>query len=66
MGEYLNKAVGKAKRSIGRATGDRSLERKGTIQQGKGRLQGGVRHAKNALEGIGKSRRSGSRPRPKA
>lgn len=45
MGEFANKAVGKTKKAVGRVTGDRDLEAEGRIQEGAGKVQGGVKGA---------------------
>lgn len=55
MGEYINKGMGKAKRTFGRATGNERMEGEGAIQEGKGRLQETGRHVKNAIEDVGRS-----------
>ena len=76
MGEYVNKAIGKTKKAVGRATGDRDLEAKGRMQEGAGKVQGGVKTAgrkvNRAIDKVGakvsearrKSRSTSGRPAP--
>ncbi|HUR24891.1 MAG TPA: CsbD family protein [Candidatus Thermoplasmatota archaeon] len=74
MGEYANKTVGKTKKAIGRATGDRDLEGRGRMQEGAGKVQGGVKTAgrkvNRALDKVGakvsEARRRKASPRPAA
>jgi uncharacterized protein YjbJ (UPF0337 family) len=40
MGEYTDKTKGKIKEVAGAATGDRSLEAEGKLDQAKGRIKG--------------------------
>lgn len=55
MPQYTDKAQGRAKRVVGRATGDRDMERRGTVQETKGRVTGVVDKAKREV-------RAGTRP----
>ena len=68
MGEFMNRAMGKTKKSIGRATGNRRLQARGALQEGKGRLQTGARRTKNRVERgarkVGRKVRSATRPKP--
>jgi uncharacterized protein YjbJ (UPF0337 family) len=50
MGELGNKAMGKTKKAVGRATGDRDLEGEGRIQETTGKVQGGVRKGARKVE----------------
>lgn len=68
MGEYTNKAMGKTKKAVGRATGDRDLERRGRTQEGAGKVQGGVRKAGRkvnaTIDKVGDKMASKRRARP--
>ncbi|MHB1262528.1 MAG: CsbD family protein [Thermoplasmatota archaeon] len=77
MGETTNKVVGKTKKAVGRATGDRDLETEGRMQEGAGKVQGGMRKAGNkgnrAIDRIGakvaetrrRQRSNAERPAPR-
>lgn len=49
MGETSNKVMGKTKKAVGRATGDRDLEGRGKLQETAGKAQGGLRKAGRAV-----------------
>ncbi|MHB8604366.1 MAG: CsbD family protein [Thermoplasmatota archaeon] len=49
MPELKDKLEGKTKKVVGRVTGDKSLERKGVVQETKGKIEGVVKDAKRAL-----------------
>ena len=74
MGEYTNKAVGKTKKAVGRMANDRDLENEGRVQEGAGKVQGGVktvtRKANRAIDKVGakvsEARRRKANPRPAA
>lgn len=60
MGEYANKAMGKTKKTVGKYTGNRSLQAKGAVQEFAGKAQG-------AAKEVGRSvRRATSNVRSKA
>lgn len=48
-GEYADRAVGKTKELVGKATKDRDLEAEGKLQKTRGRAKGLVRKVKGAL-----------------
>jgi uncharacterized protein YjbJ (UPF0337 family) len=53
MGEYIDRAKGKAKQVEGRLTGDDARKRQGAVDQVKGNLKGVVRKAESAAKNIG-------------
>ncbi len=50
MGELIDKAKGKVKEKLGRATGDKSLENEGRIDTLKGNVKGAVDTAKQRVK----------------
>jgi len=50
MGEFIDKAKGKAKQVAGALTGDRRLEREGKLDSAKGNLKGKVEQAKAGVK----------------
>ena len=58
MGELGNKAMGKTKKAVGRATGDQDLEAEGRVQETTGKVQGGIRKGarkiEDAIDSVGK------------
>lgn len=66
MGEATNKLMGKTKRTVGRASGDRDLEGEGRMQETTGKVQGGVRKAgRKVNRGIDKVARKAGETRRK-
>jgi len=50
MGEYIDKAKGKAKQVEGRLTGDRAREAQGVMDEKKGEAKGAFERAKQAVK----------------
>lgn len=50
MGETTSKVAGRMKKITGKATGNRSLEAKGRIQETLGKAQGAAKRAAHAIE----------------
>ena len=66
MGTYTNIAAGRVKRTVGKATRNRSLQARGAAQETVGRVQRGARRAGRALQrGVGRAqgRLEARRPR---
>ena len=57
MGSTTDQIKGRAKESIGRATGNRDLENEGTADRVGGKLKEGVDQVKDALTGKHEPRR---------
>lgn len=51
MGEFIDKTLGKTKKTVGRITRNRSLQAKGALQEGKGKLEGAGRKVGRTLRG---------------
>ncbi len=49
MSEVINKVKGKIKQVAGKAAGNKRLERQGTVDEAKGKVEGAVRNAKRAI-----------------
>jgi uncharacterized protein YjbJ (UPF0337 family) len=64
MGEFINKTMGKAKKTVGRVTGNRRLQAKGALQSGKGKVQGVGRKVKRTLRKTNTSVRAKASKRP--
>jgi len=64
MGEFTNKTLGKAKKTFGKATGNRSLQAKGVVQETAGKVQGGARKVGRAVN-RGINRTASRRPAPR-
>jgi uncharacterized protein YjbJ (UPF0337 family) len=54
MGEIIDKAKGKIKRVAGALTGNKKLERKGTVDEVKGKVKGAAENVKQAIKGAAK------------
>jgi uncharacterized protein YjbJ (UPF0337 family) len=50
MGELIDKAKGKAKETVGAATGDRKLEGEGKVDTAKGKVKGAFEKVKQAVK----------------
>ena len=50
MGELIDKVKGKIKKAVGKGTGDKKLERKGQVDEAKGKVKGVVEEAKQAVK----------------
>ncbi|HEX2066856.1 MAG TPA: CsbD family protein [Candidatus Thermoplasmatota archaeon] len=64
MGEFINRTMGKGKKTAGRATGNRRLQGKGMAQEAKGKLQGTGRKVKRTLRKATNAVRAKSAKRP--
>jgi uncharacterized protein YjbJ (UPF0337 family) len=51
MGEIIDKAKGKIKRAAGALTGNKTLEREGTVDEVKGKVKGAAENVKQAIKG---------------
>ncbi|MFO7654150.1 MAG: CsbD family protein [Candidatus Krumholzibacteriia bacterium] len=57
MGEHSDKAKGKAKESLGKATGDKEMEREGKSDRAAGKAKEGINKAnEKAKETFGRKR----------
>lgn len=52
MGEWQDKAEGKAREAVGNATGDDDQQAKGQAQQAKGGVEGAANDAKDAANNV--------------
>jgi uncharacterized protein YjbJ (UPF0337 family) len=50
MGELIDKVKGKIKKAVGKATGDKKLERQGKVDEAKGKVKGVVEEAKQVVK----------------
>lgn len=50
MGEIIDKVKGKIKQAAGAASGDKSLEREGKVDEAKGKVKGAVEDVKHAVK----------------
>ena len=50
MGEIIDKVKGKIKQTAGKATGDKTLERQGKVDEVKGRVKGAVEEVKHGVK----------------
>ena len=50
MGELIDKVKGKIKKTVGKATGDKKLEREGKVDEAKGKVKGAVEDVKHAIK----------------
>ena len=50
MGELIDKVKGKIKKAVGKATGDKKLEREGKVDEAKGKVKGVAEEAKQAVK----------------
>ncbi len=50
MGELIDKAKGKIKKATGILTGDKQLEREGSVDQAKGKAKGALEEVKHAVK----------------
>lgn len=50
MGEIIDKAKGKIKKAAGALTGDTKLERKGKVDEAKGKAKGAVEDVKHTIK----------------
>jgi uncharacterized protein YjbJ (UPF0337 family) len=62
MGEYTDKAKGKAKRLEGRITGDKARSREGAVDEIKGNLKGAAQKVREAARKIADRVRETLRP----
>ncbi|MCA1819347.1 MAG: CsbD family protein [Halobacteriales archaeon] len=63
MGATANKAFGKTKRTVGRVTGNRSMQARGTVQEYVGKAQSGAKKAgRRVRNAAANARRSSKRP----
>jgi uncharacterized protein YjbJ (UPF0337 family) len=50
MGEIIDKVKGKIKKAVGRASGDKTLEAEGQMDEAKGKVKGAVEDVKHAVK----------------
>jgi len=62
MGEFIDKAKGKAKQVQGRVTGDRAREAEGLADEAKGKAKGAFEEIKTDIKRAVRDTQQGSRP----
>ncbi|MHB8874121.1 MAG: CsbD family protein [Myxococcaceae bacterium] len=52
MGEFIDKLKGRVKKIVGKASGDRSMQAEGHVDEAKGRAKGAFEEAKQGVKKV--------------